>query len=121
MKSKNIAESFRYALQGLRHAAERERNFKVHTVCAALAVLCCIAFRVEAFLFLLVIISIIFVLAMELVNTAVEAVTDLLCDRLHPLAKIAKDTAAAAVLLAALQAVVVAAVVAVSVIRQWLG
>ncbi len=50
------------------------------------------------------------VLGLELLNTALEALVDLASPEVHPLAKIAKDTAAAAVLLASLSALVVGAV-----------
>ena len=46
------------------------------------------------------------VMALELVNTAVEAVVDLVTEAFHPLAKIAKDTAAGAVLIAAIMAAI---------------
>lgn len=122
MKNKSLSNSFRNAWQGVRHAAAHERNFKIHITLAILAVACCIAFRVEIAMFLWVVYAIFSVLSMELLNTAVEAVTDLVCgQKQHPLAKIAKDTAAGAVLLSAVQAVVVAAVVAVSVINRWLN
>jgi len=64
--------------------------------------------------------SIFFVMAMELVNTAVEALVDMYCrGKHHPLAKLAKDAAAGAVLLAAVQALAVGIFVAISVIRRY--
>jgi len=56
-----------------------------------------------------------------LVNTAIEAVIDLVCkNQVHPLAKIAKDAAAGAVLLASFQAIIVALIVAYSVLRRYM-
>ena len=87
-----------------------------------LAVVLCIVLRVETYLFMWVMFSIFFVLCMELLNSSVEALTDLICNnQKHPLAKIAKDTAAAAVLLASALAVLVAIVVAVSLITKWMS
>ena len=120
MKTKNWFESFRHALNGICNTARRERNFRIHIFFAILAVAACIVFRVEAVHFIMVGFSIFFVMAMELVNTAVEALVDMYCrGKPHPLAKLAKDAAAAAVLLAAVQALVVGIFVAISVIRRY--
>ena len=120
MKTSNWFESFRHALNGMRSTARRERNFRIHILFAVLAVAACIVFRVEGIHFIMVGFSIFFVMAMELVNTAVEALVDMYCrGKQHPLAKLAKDAAAAAVLLAAVQAVIVGIFVAISVIRRY--
>ena len=119
MKTRNWLISFRHALDGICSTARRERNFRIHIFFAVLAVAACIVFRVEAIHFVMVGFSIFFVMAMELVNTAVEALVDMYCrGKPHPLAKLAKDAAAAAVLLAAVQALVVGIFVAISVIRR---
>ncbi|MCL2571506.1 MAG: diacylglycerol kinase family protein [Defluviitaleaceae bacterium] len=118
MKTNNWIESFRHAINGIRSTARRERNFRIHIFFAFFAVAACIVFRVEAIHFIMVGFSIFFVMGMELVNTAVEALVDMYCrGKQHPLAKLAKDAAAGAVLLASIQAVIVGAWVAISVIR----
>ncbi len=102
MKNRSVPDAFKHAWDGVRRALTDERNFKIHLALAACAILACVLLRVEAVYFCAVIFAVFFVLAMELVNTAVEALTDLICgEKRHPLAKTAKDTAAAAVLLAA--------------------
>jgi len=117
-KNRKWSESFGHALDGIANTARRERNFRIQITIAVLAIALCLIFRVEIWQLMLVATAIFFVLAMELVNTAVEAAVDLSCGgRLHPLAKIAKDAAAGAVLLAAAFAVVVGVVVAVDVVR----
>ena len=119
MKSKNIADSFRNAYQGIRQTVAGERNFKIHLVMGIVAIICCIIFQVETVLFIWVLFAIFSVLVLELINTAIEALTDLICGKnRHPLAKKAKDAAAAAVLIASLQAVAVACVVAWSVLKN---
>ncbi|MCL2360961.1 MAG: diacylglycerol kinase family protein [Defluviitaleaceae bacterium] len=121
MKSNNWLESFRHALRGIRSTARRERNFRIHIFFAILVVAACIIFRVEAIHFIMVGFAIFFVMAMELVNTAVEALVDMYCrGKPHPMAKLAKDAAAGAVLLASVQAVVVGIVVAISIIRRYI-
>ena len=101
MKNKNFIKSLGHAFAGIREAAAQERNFRFQIIIGILAILACIILQVEAFLFVLVSFAVFFVLAMELVNTAVEAIVDLLtAGKKHPLAKIAKDVSAGAVLIA---------------------
>jgi diacylglycerol kinase (ATP) len=120
-KNTNWWSSFRHALTGIQRTAKRERNFRIQIIIGIFAVIFCIAFRVDARYFVAITMSIFFVLAMELVNTAVEAIVDLVCKNTpHPLAKIAKDAAAGAVLLASVQSVIVGAFVIMSVIRSYM-
>jgi len=120
MKSRNWFESFGYALNGIRQTAIRERNFRIQIFLGMVAVIACIIFRVDALHFVMVAFAIFFVLCMELMNTAIEALTDLACDgKQHPLAKLAKDAAAGAVLLASVFALVVGAIVAMSIIGRY--
>jgi diacylglycerol kinase (ATP) len=99
--------SFRHAFAGWRHVLRTQRNAWIHAV-ASIGV-CAIALWLRlprldgAILFL----TVALVWVAEFVNTAVEAVVDLLSPDVHPLAKVAKDVAAAAVLIAALAAVAV--------------
>jgi len=121
MKNKNWLESFFHAFNGIQKTAAHERNFRIQIFIAIFAVIACIIFRVDSQHFILVVVTIFFVLAMELVNTAIEALTDLACgNKPHPLAKIAKDAAAGAVLLSSMMAVFVGVLVAWSVIRRYI-
>ncbi|MCL2047191.1 MAG: diacylglycerol kinase family protein [Defluviitaleaceae bacterium] len=119
-KNPSFLTSLGHAFAGIRETAARERNFRIQIVMGILAILVCIVFQVDALLFVLVAFAIFFVLAMELVNTAVEAVVDLASAKTHPLAKIAKDAAAGAVLLASAFAVIVGAAVIMTVIGRYL-
>jgi diacylglycerol kinase (ATP) len=74
---------------------------RTHFISAVMALLVALFLRVSLVEFALLALSVLFVLFAELINTAVEAVVDLVSPEFHPLAKIAKDTAAGAVLLAA--------------------
>ena len=121
MKSKSFLGSLANAFHGIRAVARKERNFRIQIFIAIVVVSACIFFQVSTQLFVLVAFAIFFVLAMELVNTAVEAVIDLVCkNNPHPLAKIAKDAAAGAVLLASFFAVVVGIIVASDIIRRFI-
>jgi len=120
-KNTNFFTSFKHALSGIQRTAARERNFRIQVVIAIFFVIFCIIFQVDSWHFMGVVLSIFFVLSMELVNTAIEAVVDLVCKNTpHPLAKLAKDAAAGAVLLASFQAVIVGALVVMSVVRRYL-
>ncbi|MCL1998716.1 MAG: diacylglycerol kinase family protein [Turicibacter sp.] len=113
MKNSSFSTSFIHAIEGIRTAIRNERNFKIHLIIAALVVILCIFLPLEALHIFMVVYAIFSVLCTELINTAIEAVVDLYCDKKHhPLAKIAKDCAAGAVLLASIQAILIAMIVA---------
>ncbi|MCL8208963.1 MAG: diacylglycerol kinase family protein [Actinomycetia bacterium] len=101
MRSRSLAESFRFAFAGLAYAFRTQRNMRWHTVFAALAVVLGTVLRLPAADFVLVLAAIVVVMVAEMVNTAVEAVVDIVSPGMHPLARVAKDVAAGAVLLAA--------------------
>lgn len=77
-----------------------QRNMRVHLLAAACAVIAGLVLRISAVDWACVAAAIGLVLTAEALNTVVEALTDLCTDRFHPLAKVAKDTAAGAVLIA---------------------
>ena len=112
MKNNNLPDSFKYAFAGIANTLKKERNFKIH-VCAAICALgLSIFLKISAVEFVCILISIAMVLAAELINTAIEAVVDLCVgDKLHSLAKAAKDAAAGAVLITAINAAAVGAAV----------
>lgn len=111
MKQGNkLFKSFGYAAAGVAQAA-RERNFKVDLVAMVIAIVLCAVLQVPAWGWVAVIMCIGIQLAMETVNTSIEAVVDLASPEIHPLAKRAKDTAAGAALITACASVVVAVIV----------
>ena len=119
-KSKNFTESFNYAFTGIRHAAKHEKNFRRQIIISIIAVILCIIFQANSWQFALVAFAIFFVLSTELINTAIESTVDLVCgSKPHPLAKLAKDASAGAVLLAAMFSIVVGAIVALEIIRRY--
>src|SRR5437899_1501642 len=94
--SGTMARSFRYAFAGLFYVLRTQRNFRIHLAVGALAVLLGAVLRLSAPEWALLAVVITLVLAVEMVNTVVEAVVDLASPAYHPLAKIAKDVAAGA-------------------------
>jgi diacylglycerol kinase (ATP) len=103
------AGSFRYAIAGIRLLLFTQPNARIHLTLAAVALVLGILLRVSSAEMALLALTIGLVLALEAVNTALEAVVDLAQPEQHPLAAYAKDVAAGAVLLAALAALAVGA------------
>ncbi|MEG6520781.1 diacylglycerol kinase [Desulfotomaculum sp. 1211_IL3151] len=104
----SFLKNFGYALAGIGHAIKTQRNMKVHLVATILVVTVGLFLRISKQEWVDICFAIFLVLAAECINTAIEAVVNLTSPQKHPLAKIAKDCAAGAVLLLALNSVVVA-------------
>lgn len=103
--------SFGYAIEGFRTAVATERNIKVQLLVGVLAVVAGVVLRIDALSWVLVLLCIGLVLFAELVNTSIEAIVDLATQDLHPLAKRAKDIAAASVFTLSITAAVVGTIV----------
>lgn len=100
--------AFGYALAGLVTAWRTQRNVRIHAAAAAAVVVAGALLRLSPLAWAVVALAIGLVLTAELLNTALEALVDLVSPQDHPLAKAAKDVAAAAVLVASLAALAVA-------------
>lgn len=98
---------FGYAFSGLWYALRTQRNVRVHVAIALLAIALGIALRISAVEFAMIFVAITGVFISEMFNTVIEICVDLASPEYHPLAKIAKDVAAGAVLLSAMLAVVI--------------
>jgi diacylglycerol kinase (ATP) len=102
-----LLKSFRYALEGLRYTVATQRNMRIHFLAALGVLFLSLYLPLSKAEVLVLFVTIVLVLFAELLNTAVEAVVDMVTEEFHPLAKIAKDVAAGAVLLTAGLAVIV--------------
>lgn len=116
-----LSDSFRFAFEGIKLTFRTERNFRIHLVAAILVIVWALILKVPTFNFALLLIVIALVFCAELLNTAIEAVIDLVSPEWHPLAKVAKDTAAGAVLVSAVFAVAVGLLVLYKPLMIWLG
>jgi diacylglycerol kinase len=103
--------SFGYAFQGLWYALRTQRNMRVHLVVAIIIIIAGLLLRLSTLEFALLAIVIAVVMVAEMLNTVCEACVDLAQPEYHPLARIAKDVAAGAVLLSAILSVVVGVLV----------
>lgn len=104
MKSPSFLASLRFALAGIVYLVRSERNAQIHLAAAVLVTVAAFLLRVSWTEAALLALAIGLVVAAEAFNTAIETLTDLASPDPHPLARIAKDVAAAAVLLASLAA-----------------
>jgi diacylglycerol kinase (ATP) len=102
-------DSFGHAFRGLLFTWETQRHLRVHLALATLAVLLGLILRIGATEWALLALTIALVLSLELLNTVVEAVVDLVTPDYHPLARVAKDVAAGAVLVSAIGGLAVGA------------
>lgn len=103
--------AFRDAFRGVGFMLRNEPNMRFHLVATTGVVGAAAAFRLPAFEWAAVVFAITLVLLAEILNTAVEAVLDLVHPDRHPLVRVVKDLAAGAVLVAALGATVIAGIV----------
>ena len=105
-RARNFGQSLSFALSGLLDAARGQPNLRIQVVIAALAVIAGFVLRISRIEWIVIAVLIAVVIGLELLNTAIEAVVDLASPGFHPLAKSAKDTAAAAILVAAVGSVI---------------
>ena len=103
----NFWRSFLFAGQGVWHAVRHQRNMRVHLAAAVAAVVAGLVLKISAVGWACVLLAMGLVLTAEMLNTVVESLVDLHTDEYHPLAKVAKDTAAGAVLVSSLTALAV--------------
>ncbi|MEL6938709.1 MAG: diacylglycerol kinase family protein [Cyanobacteria bacterium J06598_1] len=108
----NLFTSFKYAWAGISYAFQTQRNFRVHTGIGTIAMLLCWTLRIPRAEVAIICLTIGAVLVMEILNTALESLVDLTVGQTyHELAKIAKDCAAGAVLMAAIVALLIAVLI----------
>jgi diacylglycerol kinase (ATP) len=106
MKPKSWYQSANIAVEGILYAARTQRHLRWHFMTAALVILLGLFFGLDRMEFIALTLGVVLVLVTEILNTAVEAAVDLVAEAYHPLAKVAKDTAAGAVFVASFGAVV---------------
>lgn len=103
--------SFRFAYEGIKYALATQRNMKFHFFVAFLVLLAAVILRLHKTDILFILLAVTLMIVTELINTAIEKAVDLAMPDEHPLAKIAKDVAAASVLVSAVFAAVVGMIV----------
>lgn len=108
MKSRHLLDSFNYAINGIIYTLKTQRNMRIHFIVATLVLIMSLFLDISKLELIILIFSTFFVILAEMINTAIEKTIDLYTDKYHPLAEVAKNVAAGAVLIAALNSIIVA-------------
>ena len=107
--SKNVLKSFKHAFNGIYYVFKTSRNFKIQLVFALTSLITAFLLNISISNYFILIATIMSVLILEILNTSIESIVDLIVKKeFSSLAKIAKDTSAGAVLLAAINSVIIA-------------
>lgn len=121
MKNRGFRERIGFALTGWRTGWAREKSFRTQTALAALALLALLVLRPAPVWWALVALTVALVLALELINSALEAVIDRLHPGFHDSIRVAKDMLAGAVLMMSVAALAVAAAMAIETAPRFLA
>jgi diacylglycerol kinase (ATP) len=106
-RAPSLLESFNFAFEGIIHVLRTQRNMRIHFAIAAAVLVLALAIGVSKLELIALMLSIAFVLIAEMINSAIEGAVDVATTSFDPMAKLAKDTAAGAVLVATVNAVAV--------------
>lgn len=116
---RKLRKSFSFAIAGIKYTLITQPNMRIHVGIAFIAVMAGVAFQIPSSEWLALVIVISFVFMLEILNTAIETLVDLYTEEYHHLAKIAKDTAAGAVMVAAIMSVCVGLIIFLPKIIHW--
>ena len=119
--NKRLVNSFKYAFYGIKKTYIGEQNLRIHTFIALLVIICGFLFKISYMEWLICLVLIGLVLMSEFFNTAIEYVVDLASPEVHPLAKAAKDTASAGVLMMAIISAMIGLTIFVPKIIDFIG
>jgi len=107
--SANLLMSFKYAFSGISYVLKTSRNFKIQLIFAVTSLMIGFLLQISQSNYVILIATIMSVLILEILNTSIESIVDLVVKKeFSSLAKIAKDTSAGAVLLASINSVIIA-------------
>ena len=107
--SSNVLKSFKYALSGISYVLKTSRNFKIQLIFAVTSLMIGFLLQISQSNYVILIATIMSVLILEILNTSIESIVDLVVKKeFSSLAKISKDTSAGAVLLASINSVIIA-------------
>ncbi|KGF98026.1 Diacylglycerol kinase [Prochlorococcus marinus str. MIT 9302] len=107
--SSNVLKSFKYAFSGISYVLKTSRNFKIQLIFAVSILMIGFLLQISQINYVILITTIMSVLILEILNTSIESIVDLVVKKeFSSLAKISKDTSAGAVLLASINSVIIA-------------
>lgn len=121
MSVKRTFNSIKYSIEGLVHAYKNEQSLWLHGFGSIFAIIMGFVLQISLNQWAIVITSLAVILAVELLNTAIEAVVDMVTDKFHPLAKVAKDCGSAAAFVSTFVTVIILAFIFVPKIIELLN
>ena len=111
MKNRKILKSFKYAFNGIITSFKTEKNMKFHILMMVLVIIAGTLLKISKIEWIICVILFALVISAELINTAIETIVDMITMEKNEKAKIAKDVAAGAVLLASFCSVIVGLII----------
>ena len=121
LDNKRLVNSFKYAFEGIAQTYKGEQNLKIHTFIAILVLVFGFFLKISYIEWLVCLVLIGLVLMAEFFNTAIEYVVDLASPKIHPLAKAAKDTASAGVLMMSIISALIGGVIFIPKLIDFIG
>jgi len=106
-RAQTILESFNFAFEGIIHVLRTQRNMRIHFLAAVVVLVAALAVGVSKLELIALLLAIAFVFITEMINSALEHAIDVATTSFDPLAKLAKDIAAGAVLIATVNAIAI--------------
>ena len=103
----DVYNKFKYSFQGMAYCFTHETSFIFGTIALVILVIGGILFGISFMEWIFAVLSLLLVMEVEFLNTAIEATVDMVTDKFHPLAKIAKDCGSAATCMASFMALIV--------------
>lgn len=108
---KRLINSFKYAIEGFGSSFKTEKNMRIHILAMIIVIILGYILKLSKIEWCIIIIAIVTVISAELFNTAIETVVDMISPEKNPKAKLAKDVAAAAVLMLAIGAAIIGIII----------
>jgi diacylglycerol kinase len=103
--------SFKHAFDGVVYAFSTQPNFRIHISLALIAIIFGFVFRITYIEMIIIVFTIILGLTVEMINTSIEAVSDLVSNKWSTEAKIAKDVSAGMMLIVAVGAILISVII----------
>ena len=117
---KRLIHSFGYASRGIVTVYKTEQNILIHTIMAILVIALSFYLKISNLEFCIIVLAIGLVIALEIINTALEYTIDMAMPNIHPMAKMAKDAASGAVLISAITSIVIGLIIFIPKISELL-
>lgn len=117
---RTTVQSFKYASAGIKKALKSERNFRIQLGGAVVAIALSVLFGITAMQWVVVVLLIGLVLALELLNTALETLVDMITLEHDAMAERVKDVSAAAVLIFSIIACIIGAIIFIPYVWGWM-